>query len=57
MPTDRDTFFATFDKWSKRVSLLFDITPRYRKESTTGVGMSLLKIGIVLEDDLSLWEQ
>ena len=57
MPTDRNTFFATFDKWSKKVSLLFDITPKYRNESTIGIGMSLLKIRIVLEDDLSLWKQ
>ena len=28
--------------------------PRYRKESTIGIGMSLIKIGIVLESDLSL---
>ena len=34
MPTDRDIFFATFDMWSEKVSLLSSITPRYRKEST-----------------------
>ena len=54
MPTDRDTFFATFDMWSEKVSLLSSITPRYRKESTIGIGMSLIKIGIVHEGDLSL---
>ena len=54
MPTDRDTFFDTFDKWSKKVSLLSNLTPRYRKESTIGIGMSLVKIGISLERDLSL---
>ena len=54
MPTDRDSFFATFDMWSKKVSLLSSITPRYRKESTIGIGMSLIKIGIVHEGDLNL---
>ena len=54
MPTDRDTFFATFDMWSEKVSLLSSITPRYRKESTIGIEMSLIKIGIVHEGDLSL---
>ena len=54
MPTDRDTFFATFDMWSKKVSLLFNITPRYRKESTIGIGISLNKIEIVLEGGLNL---
>ena len=53
MPTNRDTFFATFDMWSKKVSLLFDITSRYQKESTIGIGISLIKIGTVLEGDLS----
>ena len=54
MPTDRDTFFATFDMWSEKVSLSSSITPRYRKESTIGIGMSLIKIGIVHEGDLNL---
>ena len=54
MRTDRDTVFATFDMWSKKVSLLFNITPRYRKESTIGLGMSLIKIRIVLVVGLSL---
>ena len=54
MLIDRDTFFATFRMWSKKVSLLFNITPRYWKESTFGIGMSLIKIGIVLEGDVSL---
>ena len=54
MPTDRDTFFATFDMWSEKVSLLSSITPRYRKESTIGIGMSLIKIGIAHEGDLNL---
>ena len=40
--------------WSKKVSLLSYITPRYRKESIIGIEMLLIKIGIVLEDDLSL---
>ena len=56
MPTDRDTFFATFDMWSEKVSLLSSITPRYRKESTIVIGMSLIKIGIVHEGDLNLGE-
>ena len=54
MPTDRCTFFAPFDKWSKKVSLLSNFTPRYRKELTIGRGTSLIKIGIVLEGDLSI---
>ena len=54
MPTDRDTFLAAFDMWSEKVSLLSSITPRYRKESTIGIGMSLIKIEIVREGDLNL---
>ena len=54
MPSDRDTFFATFDMWSEKVSFLCSISPRYRKESTIGIGMSLIKIGIVHEGDLDL---
>ena len=53
MPTDRDTFFATFNTFSKKVSLLSNIAPKYRMESAIGVGMSLIKIGIVLKGDLS----
>ena len=54
MPTDRDTFFATFDMWLEKVSLLSSITPRYRMESTIGIEMSLIKIGIVQKGDLNL---
>ena len=54
MPTDGDTFCAAFDMWSKKVSLLSNIEPRYRKETTIGIRMSLIKIGIILEGDLSL---
>ena len=54
MPTDRDTFFATFDMWSEKISLLSSITPGYRKESTIGTGMLLIKSGIVHEGDLNL---
>ena len=54
MPTDRDPFFATFDTWCKKVSSLSNITPRYRKKSTIGIEMSLIKIGIVPEGELSL---
>ena len=39
---------------SKTVSLLSNIMPRYWKESTIGIGVSLIKIGMVLESDLSL---
>ena len=52
MPTDRDTFFA-IDMWSEKVSLLSSITPTYRKESTIGNRMSLIKIGIVHKGDLN----
>ena len=56
MPPDRDAFFATFDMWSKKVKscLLSNITPKYQKESTIGIEMLSIKIGIVLEGDLSL---
>ena len=54
MPTDRETFFATFDMSSEKVSLLSNVTPRYQKESTIGIGMPLIKIEIVLEGDLNL---
>ena len=45
MPTDRDIFFATFDMWSEKVSLLSSITPRYRKESTIGKGVTFMSKG------------
>ena len=40
--------------WSEKVSLSSSITPRYRKDSTIGIGMSLIKIGIAHEGDLNL---
>ena len=46
-------FFATFDMWSKKVNLLSNITPRYWKESTVGIGISLIKIETVLDCDRS----
>ena len=38
----------------KKVSVLSNITPKYGKESTIGIEMSIIKIGIVLEGDLRL---